>query len=219
MTPSRARSSADRVSTSSAPPSWRRAPPPARSGGCAACVGEQVVYRSPRHDTSLRHRRRARNRRQRWPPASSAGAGPPGAGVLVPGKSLGGVRARHDAWPGRGRLGSRVRPLPELRAADALLQHLRAPARGSRRRARRGRVARGLHPLGPARGTRRAASGIGDGVASVTATYGPMRPHVPAAATTPSRSTSRRAVDRRLRRRQRGLGLRPARPARLPVCR
>jgi hypothetical protein len=106
--------------------------------------------------------------------AATATAGPPGAGVLVPGTSLGGLRLGmtldrvEAAW---GRAYGRCRSCERPTLYFNLYAHR---PEGAGVELRRGRVAAIFTLWAP--GAWRTTRGvrIGDGVAEVTATYGPM---------------------------------------------
>jgi hypothetical protein len=107
--------------------------------------------------------------------AAAAAAGPPGAGVLMPGTSLGGVRLGmtlgqvEAAW---GRAYGRCRSCERPTLYFNMYAH---QPEGAGVELRRGRVAAVFTLWGPRAWHTADGVRIGDGVASVTATYGPMR--------------------------------------------
>jgi hypothetical protein len=106
--------------------------------------------------------------------AAAASAGPPGAGILVPGKSLGGLQLGvtlaqvEDAW---GRAYGRCRSCRRTTLYFNLYAY--RPA-GAGVELRRGRVSAVFTVWAPGAWRTREGVQVGDGVADVTATYGPM---------------------------------------------
>ena len=91
--------------------------------------------------------------------AGTAAAAPPKAGVLVPGRSLGGVSLGDDAGAGARRVGLPLRRLPRLPGSDDVVLQPRAlPAAGGGRGAPRRPRRRRLHALEAARAGARATA-------------------------------------------------------------